>query len=747
MQNIDEALNRRAFLKLGAAGLAAVSAAPLLADGVAEEQGSRTAPLHPVMLQSTSMEVVLDPVDGVPFEYRLLKSGIRFLGEGFGQALKATLQSKSPFGFATVAVKPSGNKVIGRTANFHFTAMYAANAPAAEFTLRYAIEGGTVRITLEEVKERSGFELVSLSMPSIVTIDETQESAWLAHGDAGGDLVALADAKAGKLRPNTFWGEINGILPVIMVGHSGAVCVQETTAYMDGTLLEVSGAVPNRRATMGTTKVHRVDGSSCYDMNLGREAPRSCGNQQTPNLLVEQKSAVRLDFLEPSGGSKLSWIDGAKLVRSRMPAIPSHFYDDKFIYGIRTDEPTFPEPSATFERCEAMIKEMHALTDGSPQLVHLWGWQFRGKDTGYPAVNVVDERIGGYDGMMRLMERAKQYNATVSLSDNYDDAYRSSPEWNEEMIARKPDGTLWKSRNWTGEESYIQGLAKYMEGPGIERVRYTCERYKLPGTIHVDVLSYFAIRNDWDPKHPASGIRNLYQGRYKILDEFKKHGVDVTSEGLRYPYVGKMSMCWYAGGPSPCPFGGKPVPMLALIYRKSTTWGRAGNRGDLPLALMMFNGESQHSIFGGTSSIEQRLDSFYLVMVPWFRLHMLNVEGFERNGNKTISMLEGQGNRVEIDWARNGYSVSFDGAEVARDSATFCPLGNDRIAMYTIKAGPLTATLPEGWDSAGIAVVSLFVDRKEQTKFDLDGRKVTVQMKARRPVMIYRNRSFVKDNV
>jgi hypothetical protein len=126
---------------------------------------------------------------------------------------------------------------------------------------------------------------------------------------------------------------------------------------------------------------------------------------------------------------------------------------------------------------------------------------------------------------------------------------------------------------------------------------------------------------------------------------------------------------------------------------------------------------------------------------------MLNVEGFERNGNKTISMLEGQGNRVEIDWARNGYSVSFDGAEVARDSATFCPLGNDRIAMYTIKAGPLTATLPEGWDSAGIAVVSLFVDRKEQTKFDLDGRKVTVQTKARRPVMIYRNRSFVKDNV
>jgi hypothetical protein len=743
MQIIDEELNRRSFLKLGVGGFATAGTSSLLQKAFAEEQGTRSAPAHPISLRSNVIEVLLDPADGVPFEYVLRRSDVRFTGEGRGQPLRATVHSKAPFGFVTVAVRPAGNKVSDSVADFHFTAFYAPNAPAANFTLRYAIEGSTVRVTLEDVKERSGFEFISLSMPSLVTIRESQDGAWLAHGDSGGDLVSLSEAKAGKLRPNTFWGEINGILPVIMTGHSGAVCVQETTAYMDGTLLEVTGSAPNRRAAMGTTKVHRVDGSACYDMNLGREAPRSCGNQQTPNLYVEQSSSVRLDFLEPVAGRKLTWIDGAKLVRARMPAIPSHFYDDKFIYGIRTDEPTFPQPSATFEKCEEMIREMHALTDGSPQLVHLWGWQFRGKDTGYPAVNVVDERIGGYEGMMRLMERAKKYNATVSLSDNYDDAYRSSPAWNDEMIARKPDGELWKSRNWTGEVSYIQGLAKYMEGPGVERVRYTCERYKLPGTIHVDVLSYFAIRNDWDPKRPASGIRNLEAGRYRILDEFKKHGVDVTSEGLRYPYVGRMSMCWYAGGPAPCPFGGKPVPMLALVYRKSTTWGRAGNRGDMPLALMMFNGESQHSIFNGTASIEQRLDAFYLAMVPWFRLHLLNIEGFERTGDKTITTLEGEGNNVEIDWARNGYRVSFDGAEVARDSATFCPLGNDRIAMYAVVAGPLTATLPVSWNPAEITARSLFTDGKEPVKFELDGRRVTVQMQPRRPVMLYRTQSLV----
>jgi hypothetical protein len=745
MQISDDAelLSRRAFLKAGVAGLAVAGSNSVLPSAFGEQNGARGVSARSVVVRSNVLEVTFDAEDGLPYEYHLLKTGVRFWGEGYGGTLTATLCCKAPWSFATVTIHPKDHQVSGNRIEFSFAAMYTPGLVAAEFTLRYSVDKGTVGITLEDVREHAGYELISISMPSLVTVDTRADDAWLAHGDAGGDWAALRDATEGKLRPNTFWDEINGVLPVVMVGHSGALCVQETTAFMDGTLLSVSGSTSRKVATMGTIKVHRVNGSACYDMNLGRDGAKSCGVESTPNLIVEQKSAVRFDFMEPVG-RKLTWMDGAKFVRERMPAIPNNFYDDKFVYGIRVDEPTFPKPSVTFEHAGEMIREMHALTDGSPQLVHLWGWQFRGKDTGYPAVNVVDERIGGYDGMMRLMENAKPLNATVSLSDNYDDAYRSSPAWNEEMIARKPDGDLWKSRSWTGEDSYIQGLAKYMEGPGVERVKYTCERYKLPGTIHVDVLSYFAIRNDWDPKRPASGIRNLYEGRYKVLDEFKKHGVDVTSEGLRYPYIGKMSMCWYAGGPAPCPFGGRPVPMLPLIYRKSTTWGRASNRGDLPLLLMMFYGEAQHSIFNGDTPIEQRLDAFYLAMVPWFRQHVLNIEGFERDGERTLTRLEGNGNSIDINWEKKTYSVIFDGAEAARNGATFCPLGKDRIAMYSIADETLTATLPEGWASQDIAAMKLSKDGREAVKFDAKGRQVVVEMRSRVPVMIYRSRSLAR---
>src|SRR5215472_12834748 len=147
--------------------------------------------------------------------------------------------------------------------------------------------------------------------------------------------------------------------------------------------------------------------------------------------------------------------------------------------------------------------------------------------------------------------------------------------------------------------------------------------------------------------------------------------------------------------------------MLSMIYRKSAVWGRAGNSGDLPLLLMMFYGEAQHSIFNGDVPIERRLDSFYLAMVPWFRLHMLNIEGFERTGDRTVTTLEGKGNRVEIDWSKQSYAVFLNGAEVANQTAVYCPLGADRIAMYAIADGPLTATIPESWNRNTVTGIAL----------------------------------------
>lgn len=743
MQEESIKFDRRTFLRLSGTGAALAGVNMLLPSIMQAEEynsaSSRKAPEKSVTLHSSELQVVLDSTDGLPYEFHLGNSRLR--GEDFGKPISVRLYRQNPRGFADVSVAAAKISHTSTQADFLFHAVFEGTTAAA-FTLRYELQGTTLLLTLEDIKEMPGFELISVDMPCLVTVRNEDGKAWLVHGDAGGSLTMLGEAKPATLPPNQFWGNILGTLPVVMVGTDHAMCVQETTAYMDGTFLTVAGTGASRRAFLGTSKVHRVDGSSCYELNAGKDVPRNCGNTKTPNLLVEQQSSCRLDFLPVNGAVEDAWLQGAKLVRSRMPEIPNHFYDDKYIYGIRCDEPTFPKPASTFAECETKIRETAALLDNWPQVVHLWGWQFRGKDTGYPAVNEVNERIGGYEGMMRVMERGKEVNATVTISDNYDDAYRSSPAWSDSIIARRPDGELWKSRNWTGEDSYIVGLAKYMEGPGVERVRYTCERYKLPQTTHVDVLSYFAIRNDWDPAHPASGIRNLTEGRYRVLKEFKTRGVDVSSEALRYPMIGHISCYWYAQGPGHCPFGGKTIPLLPLIYRKSAVWGLSGGHNPDPVMTRLnelFLGASPRAV--GLSQVDYRgvQDLFYLWLLPWFEFHLLNIESFRREGERTILGLE-HNSSIEIDWSQKTHRIVLNGNEIAKTGQVTCPMGRDRYAFYSSEPQTLHLPLPADWDSSAIGAVTILPDRREAVPFKLVGREVEIEAPAQQPVILYKNK-------
>jgi hypothetical protein len=747
-------INRRKFLTVGGAGLAAFTSAPRWAGALAlADSPQRTEPPNPVIIKSAQLEVVLDRADGLPYEYRLPALQTRMRGEDLGGQIAATLCRRKPWGYVTSLVVGATSVQASETqADFQLHFNYDSE-PAVSAVLRYAVDGATLHITLEDIKENPGYELIEMAMPRLVTIREEDGPAWLAQADDGGSVVALDEAKPGSLPVNPFWGKVLGTLPVVMVGTDRALCVQHVTAFMDGTELVVSGDKGRRRASAGTIKSHRVNGSLYYSMNT--DVPPGglwvCGDESTPNMLIDQKSACRLDFIgDLDGNGTVDWLDGAKLVRARMPAMPSHYYDDKFVYSISCDLPQMPAPITTFQQCEEYIKRVAALIDNAPQVVYLWGWQFRGKDTGYPSVAEVNQRLGGYDALMHLMEEGRKWNCNVSFSDNYDDAYRSSPGWTPDVIARRPDGKLWESRNWTGETSYVTGMAKFMSGPGLERVRFTCEHYKLREATHIDVLSYFAIRNDWDRDHPASGIKDLVEGRYVVFDEFAKHGVDVSSEALRYPFIGKMTSYGYMQGGlgKETPFGGEQVPLLPAIYRKSAIWGGEGSRdqtfADHLLNMLFFNFFASAGFRSG-HEMTGISDAYYLHMVPWYKLHDRHIESYRRTGSEVVIGLE-QNARVWMDLADKTYSVTCDGVEIARNQSTFCQLDNDRVAFYSIDASSLSAPLPQGWNPAEMGALALSAGPAEELQPQVAHDRITVFVPGRRPVIVYRNGAKAKQS-
>jgi Endo-alpha-N-acetylgalactosaminidase len=693
----------------------------------------RSAPKSPIVIESSSLSVVLDPSDALPYQYRFGKGNI--WGEDSGSGMTAIVCQHKPRVYASAALTPSSAKAGKSEVSFSFEPAFHGQT-AASFVLKYSLNGASLTLTMEEVHEQPGFELIEVSIPDLATVREEDGPGWLAHGNEGGSVVDLSQSKPYRIPEDRFFGKIAHVLPVAMIGSGSIASVMEVSAFMDGMDLEIAGENGRRHARMGTVETYRVHGGRSYEMNdLG---PRIAGNENTPNLLVGQTPRCRMDFFgDVDGDGTVDWLDGAKVVRQRMPPIPTHYFDDKLLYMIGGKYKLEAEPRTTFAQGEQLVRDIAMLTDYAPQVALVGGWDYEGQDTGYPAEDKVNDSMGGYDALLHFISTGPKFNANVSLNTNYDDAYMESPKWDPSTIARRPDGAPWKSRDWAGEISYIVGLAKYMQGPGVARVDEAVKRYNLHDAILVDALSWYAIRNDWDAEHPASGYKNLVEGRYRVLEEFRQRGVNVLSEQLRYPYLGKLALSVDGVSGSDDPFGGQSIPLLPALYRKSAIWGSGGaSLKDVPRNLF-WNSRPGPWYINATDRGDIA-DFYFLTVLPWIQIHDSEIESYKREGDRSTIGLSRR-SKLEVNWMTRQYSVVVDGVEVASEKGTFCPLDQDRIAFFSRDSRSLQAELPAGWDASRIAGWVLFTDHREPFEVKVEQSKISVDVPAGRPVIVYRD--------
>jgi hypothetical protein len=653
-------------------------------------------------------------------------------GEDIGAPITAILCRLHPRSYNTVSLKAASFTKTTHSAAFRFAAPWQ-HQDGASFSLRYAIEDASIVVTMEDVMEHPGFELIEVALPNLATVREGDRAAWMAQGRDGGSFVWVAEAKPYRYEGDDNFGRISTQLPAGAVGAGGIGCLMEVTAFMDGTETSVAAVEGIRRARIGTIQVHRVHGGRCYDMNDGND--KVCGNSQTPNLLVEQQSRCRLDFFKVED-PHTPWFPAAKLLRERMPQRPTDYFDDKFLYMIAGKQKTEPEPRTTFAQSRKLIGEIARLTDYAPQVAFISGWVYDGQDTGYPSEDVVNVSLGSYDELMKLMEDCRPLHANVSVNVNYDDAYKSSPLFDPAFIAREPNGALWKARAWDGEDSYIVGMAKYVLGGWARRrINATMTRYRLQYAILIDAMSWFTIRNDWDVKHPASGYKNLVDGKWMVIEEFRKRGVDVTSEQFRYPMVGKLALTVNGPEPSACPFGGEQVPLTAIVYRKAAIFGGKGDGKLRPRESLFWN--SRPGLwFENKTDRKEITDFYFLVVLPFNQVHLLNVESYSTHGTVRQIRLEGD-SAIWLDAASSSYGVKWNGVTITANESTTCPVDAQRIAFYSKAGGTLSYPLPPNWSAAEVRVRRLTSNGREPFPLQIQDGKIVVHMPARVPVMAY----------
>jgi hypothetical protein len=293
-------------------------------------------PAQPVALKSPQLEVIFDPLKGLPVEYRLTSNKATLRG-GADSDVGVTIFKAGPRTYTTYAVRPEVIRAVKNRADFQFT-VREKGAPMASFMLRYELTGGELMVSLEAVLEEQGFELIDVALPELASVREEDGGAWLAHGDGGGVTAMVNKAKPGHL-PH----EVAATLPVVMIGSNRMLCVEEVLSLTDTTELSVD----HRAAALGTIKMWRRK----------EDAPS--------NSLIGGRPLCRLDFLaDMDHNGAVDWLDGAKEVRSHMPQIANHEFDDKLTYMIDCrDKPDVLK----------IIQRVETLTGGASQVVYLSG--------------------------------------------------------------------------------------------------------------------------------------------------------------------------------------------------------------------------------------------------------------------------------------------------------------------------------------------------------------------------------------
>lgn len=184
-----------------------------------------------------------------------------------------------------------------------------------------------------------------------------------------------------------------------------------------------------------------------------------------------------------------------------------------------------------------IIRETDNMTKGIKKIVYLVGWQYCGHDDKYPAFFEVNKGIKGKnetsarESLLNLMERAKEYNTTVSLHINLTDAYEDSPLFADYVKAgaliRTRGGKPAAIEKYNGKKCYkISYKEEWESGLFFARCEKLFELLPLKqlGTVHSDNFQCYVNRA------PYSSAEEQMYYRDKMIEYFAENGVDITTE-------------------------------------------------------------------------------------------------------------------------------------------------------------------------------------------------------------------------
>jgi Glycosyl hydrolases related to GH101 family, GH129 len=239
----------------------------------------------------------------------------------------------------------------------------------------------------------------------------------------------------------------------------------------------------------------------------------------------------------------------------------------------------------TFDEAAQVAEHLRNDLKLTRVLFPIGGWTRRGYDNQHPDIMPANPECGGNAGLAECSRRVRKLGYVFNLHDNYQDIYRDSPSWNEDLIMKNAEGALVKGGVWWGGQAYLtcsrQALALAQRPGNLPAVKEVSHA----NSYFIDTTYAAGLQECFDPKHPLTRADDM---KWKIaLSDYAREqfGIFGSEDGREWaiPHSDFMEgLVGVAGDYFHRPqlmkeTGGIPIPLFEIVYRDTQAiYGKYG---------------------------------------------------------------------------------------------------------------------------------------------------------------------------
>ena len=603
------------------------------------------------------------------------------------------------------------------------------------FDLSYLLENNAVELTFRNIIEKQDCHLIYVQSPDLMTIRGTQPGAKLVLPYAEGRLIDISTSDPGYMDL-----EANGWLMPLLMGMLYYDGLAGIVSYDHLDILPWERIYDNpfegRLCSIGIKFNYRYPPT-----NFSSAAFIDVFDSKTSEL------SLKLTFISDYDGDEdIDWIDGAKILRDQVKAVPDKRYLSSFITKIGANG--IPHISDHLKN----IRKLYNLTDHNRIYSYLLSFGSPGIFSVFGVEEDLNPHFATLDELKEVFQTAENlYNTILSFHDNYTDYFPKQPTYYSDLRVTLEDGT---PAGESPSDIYPYGLFlvdpyDYALQEGLDRVKRTVERYPIKETYHIDVLGLI-VPKDYSTESPSSRERNR-RGIQLIIDEFAKSGINITAESITGYFV-ESGIGWFLDTPRILtnfhPFSNSEIiPFIEFIYHGKTLYGLYPDiyPADVSLEevevyttlepLLLGANSASHITYTEPNDLE--INKFFLIDLPWMALNQRFMEDYEVNGSYRKVTYDAD-TFVEIDYESDTYTVQVDGRVIAQDYKTVYQKDENTILVFSRDQQRISELLPDGWDK-NIKLQKLTEGGYEDNiSFEYSDRKIIFYAEANTPYKIIR---------